>query len=85
MGRIKGSKMTEAAKVAMRARRLANKEGKANALSAVADNIRYLSYDETEVVADLINQHCLRIRDEEEKRLLKMREEIDERIKKLKE
>lgn len=84
MGRIKGIKMTEEAKTVMRARRRANKEGKDNALSTITDNIRHLTFEETETVLTLLNQHRLKIRDDEEQKLLKMKEEIEGRLEMLK-
>jgi len=84
MGRIKGSKMSEEAKQTMRARRQANKEGKANALSTVADNIRYLTFEETEVVIKLLNEQRDNSREKEKERLLKMKAEIEERLNNLK-
>lgn len=84
MGRVKGSKMSEEAKQAMRARRQANKEGKANALATVADNIRHLTFDETETAIKLILEHHHKMHGDEEQRLLKQKAEIEERLMKLK-
>ena len=85
MARRKGQTMTEAQKIAMRAKRRANKEGKANAFDTIASNLKYLSFSELEDITELALLERRKKLDSEETRLLKEKEEIETQIRKLKE
>lgn len=85
MGRIKGSKMTEEAKAAMRAKREANKLGRESAFNLVASNLKLLSYEELDNSIALALRYRKEKLGEEELRLIKEKEEIELRLQKLKE
>lgn len=84
MGRIKGSKMTEEAKAAMRAKREANKLGKESAFNLVASNLKLLSFEDLENTIGLALRYKKEKMGEEELRLIKEKEEIEIKLKKLK-
>lgn len=85
MGRIKGSKMTDEAKAAMRAKRAANKTGKESAFNTVALNLKLLSFEDLENTIGLALRYKKEKMGEEELRLIKEREEIELKLQKLKE
>lgn len=85
MGRIKGSKMTEEAKAAMRAKREANKLGRESAFNLVATNLKLLNFEELENSVALALRYKKEKMGEEELRLIKEKEEIEMRLQKLKE
>lgn len=85
MGRIKGSKMSDEAKAAMRAKREANKLGKESAFNVVASNLKLLSYEELENTIGLALRYKKEKLGEEELRLIKEKEEIEQRLQELKE
>jgi len=84
MGRLKGSKMTEEQKAAMRAKRAANKLGKESAFNLVATNLRHLSFEELENVLALALRQKKEKLGVEELRLIKEKEEIELKLQKLK-
>jgi len=84
MGRIKGSKMTEEAKAAMRAKREANKLGKESAFNLVATNLKLLNFEDLENTIGLALRYKKEKMGEEELRLIKEREEIEMKLQKLK-
>ncbi|MDF9829735.1 hypothetical protein [Parabacteroides sp. PF5-6] len=84
MGRIKGSKMTEEAKAAMRAKREANKLGKESAFNLVATNLKLLSFEDLENTIGLALRYKKEKMGEEELRLIKEKEEIELKLQKLK-
>jgi len=83
MGRIKGVKMTEEAKMAMRVKREANRLGKESAFVTVWDNLVFLNYVQLEAVmveaGRLINEK----REKELQQLIKMKENIESKLKEL--
>jgi len=85
MGRIKGSKMTDEAKAAMRAKREANKLGRESAFNLVATNLKLLNFEELENSIALALRYKKEKMGEEELRLIKEKEEIELRLQKLKE
>lgn len=85
MGRVKGSKMTEEAKAAMRAKRQANKLGRESAFNLVATNLKHLSFEELDNAIALALRYKKEKMGEEELRLIKEKEEIELRLNKLKE
>ncbi|MDH6534034.1 hypothetical protein D0T51_03385 [Parabacteroides sp. 52] len=85
MGRIKGSKMSEEAKAAMRAKRQANKLGKETAFNLVAGNLKHLSFEELDSSIALALRYKKEKMGEEELRLIKVKEEIELKLQKLKE
>lgn len=84
MGRIKGVKMTEEQKAAMRAKREANKLGKESAFNLVTSNLKHLSFEELEHVVALANRQKKEKLGTEELRLIKEKEEIELKLQKLK-
>lgn len=84
MGRIKGSKMTEEAKAAMRAKREANKLGRESAFNLVATNLKFLSFQELDNAVALAMRYRKEKMGEEELRLIKEKEEIELKLQKLK-
>lgn len=84
MGRTKGSKMSEEAKAAMRAKRAAKKSGKDSAYGIIASGLKTLSYDELESVLSLALRYKKEKLGEEELRLIKEKEEIELKLEKLK-
>lgn len=81
MARVKGSKMTEEAKVAMSARREANKLGKESAFVTVWDNLKFLNYVQLETVAKEICRLIEGKKEDEILKLIKMKEIIEGKIK----
>lgn len=85
MGRIKGSRMTEEAKAAMRAKREANKLGKESAFNLVATNLKLLTFEDLENTIGLALRYKKEKMGEEELRLIKEKEEIELKLQRLKE
>lgn len=85
MGRVKGSKMTEEAKAAMRAKRAANKLGKQSAFNLVASNLKLLEFEELENAIALALRYKKDKMGEVELQLIKEKEEIEQKLKRLKE
>lgn len=85
MGRIKGSKMTDEAKAAMRAKREANRLGRESAFNLVATNLKLLDFEELENSIALALRYKKEKMGEEELRLMKEKEEIELKLQKLKE
>jgi len=84
MARIKGSKMTEEAKIAMRAKREANKLGRESAFVTIWNNLKFLEYDQLETLATEINRLVQDKREDERLMLIKQKEIIESRINALK-
>lgn len=84
MARRKGQTMTEEQKAAMRAKRLANKQGKQNAFNLVATNLKHLSFSELTSVIGLAQHERKNKLGDEELKLIKEKEEIEQRLQKLK-
>lgn len=80
MGRIKGVKMTEEAKQAMRAKRAANRLGKENAFVTVWENLKNLSFTELNSLNTEVCRLIEEKREEERQKLLRMKEEIEQKI-----
>lgn len=85
MGRQRGSKMSDEAKAAMRAKREANKFGKESAFNSVASNLKFLSFEELENAIGLALRYKKEKMGEEELRLIKEKEEIELKLQRLKE
>lgn len=85
MGRVKGSKMTEEAKAAMRAKRRANKLGRESAFNLVATNLKLLDFEELDNAIALALRYKKEKMGEEELRLIKEKEAIELKLNKLKE
>jgi hypothetical protein len=85
MGRIRGAKMSDEAKAAMRAKREANKFGKESAFNAVASNLKFLTFDELESTIGLALRYKKEKIGEEELRLIREKEEIELKLERLKE
>lgn len=83
MGRIKGQKMTEEQKAAMRAKRAAKKQSKSEAFSMVTSSIKHLSYNELEQVIDIACRVKKDKLGEEELKLIKQKEEIEQKLQEL--
>jgi len=84
MGRVKGSKMTDEAKAAMRAKREANRLGRESAFNLVATNLKLLNYEELDNSIALALRYKKEKMGEEELRLIKEKEEIEQKLQKLK-
>ncbi|MDH6343448.1 hypothetical protein M2480_001939 [Parabacteroides sp. PFB2-12] len=85
MGRVKGSKMSDEAKAAMRAKRAANKLGKQSAFNLVATNLKLLEFDELDNAIALAHRYKREKVGEVELRLIKEKEEIEQKLLRLKE
>lgn len=77
--------MTKEQKAAMRAKREANKSGKANAFVLVAENLKLLSYEELNNTISLANGYRKEIMGVEKLKLTKEKEEINIKLQKLQE
>lgn len=85
MARIKGQKMTEEQKAAMRAKRLAKKQTASTAYKTVRECIEHLSYDELIATESLITKCKQQKREEEICRIEKEIAEKSIKLNKLKE
>ncbi|MDH6311736.1 hypothetical protein M2137_000495 [Parabacteroides sp. PFB2-10] len=84
MGRVKGSRMSDEAKAAMRAKRAANKLGKQSAFNLVATNLKLLEFEELENAIALALRYKKERVGEVELRLIKEKEEIEQKLMRLK-
>jgi hypothetical protein len=87
MGRTKGIKLSEEAKVAMRAKREARKvaDGKNSAFMGVLSSLKHLSFEELDKLITLIDAQKLKKADDEKQRLLKEKHDIETQLQKLQE
>ncbi len=83
MARIKGVKMTDEAKMAMRVKREANRLGKESAFVAIWDNLKFLNYTQLEAVEVETLRLIGEKKKDERQRLIKMKEEIELKLKEL--
>lgn len=85
MARIKGVKMTEEAKIAMKAKREANRLGKESAFVVIWDNLKFLNYVQLETIAKEINRLIDEKKEDEILKLINMKDIIENKIKALSE